>query len=469
MENSEVMRDLTDLVIANTHENISHEDKLISLTKEAKVIEIICPFISVTGIKWLLENKSQTARVVVITELSVRGVISGVQSDEAVSQLIEAGCEVHYLTSELHAKMYWFDQKEVLITSANMTGNGLRRNFELGLAIGPAMFSDAAVKGGTRAFNERLRALFDFLKKRTEPVTSEILNKYRELSKEASEIREATTQLEDLFSEQIAEVPFTSFQRPCPNKQNLSTDLMMTNMFSGFQASHWDVFNHDLEVNQENLSKFRHMLDQQVNPLLRVFYSQLKHEPIFKKHFATLELGFSKNLLLRKRFPHDRYLFLTKARPGKLARLHLGEPSIIIGMGKGDSESGWLEVRTGVEEDTLSELSEAGERLISRMLSNADEVVRRLKMLGEGWHLSHGSFSKGDNYSYLPAWTLSAADLRREISPYLSSREVSDLQIRRKYYLHVEQDSKVILSPKITATIAEDIENLSYFFDLAQK
>ncbi len=463
------MRELTDLIIANTHENVSHEDKLVSLTKDVKLIEIVCPFISTAGIRWLLENKLPTTRVVVITELSVRGVISGVQSIEAIASLIEAGCEVYYLTSELHAKMYWFDQKEVLVTSANMTGNGLRRNFELGLAIGPAMFSEAAVKGGTKAFNERLRALFDFLKKRTEPVTKEVLDKYRQLSIEAAEIRAATKQLEDLFSEQLPEVPFTSFQRPCPNKQNLSTDLMMTNMFSGFQTSHWDVFNHGLEVNQENLNRFRHMLDQQVNPLLRVFYSQLKHEPIFKKQFATLELGFSKNMLLRQRFPHDRYLFLTKARPGKLARRHLGEPSIIIGMGKGNSESGWLEVRTGVEEDTLPALSEAGERLISRMLSNADEVVRRLKVLGEGWHLSHGSYSKGDNYRYLQAWTLSAADLRREISPYLSSKEVSDLQIRRKYFLHEEQDSKILLSSKITSTIAEDIEHLSYFFDLAQK
>lgn len=463
------MRDLTDLIIANTHENISHEDKLISLAKDAKIIEIICPFISIPGIKWLLENKLLTTRVVIITELSVKGVISGVQSVEAISSLINAGCEVYYLTSELHAKMYWFDQKEVIITSANMTGNGLRRNFELGLAIGPAMFSEATVKGGTKAFNERLRALFDFLKKRAEPVTIEILNKYDQLSIEAVEIRKATIQLEDLFSEQIPEVPFTSFQRPCPNKQNLSTDLMMTNMFSGFHASHWDVFNHDLEVNQDNLNKFRHMLDQQINPLLRVFYTQLKHEPLLKKHFATLELGFSKNMLLRQRFPHDRYLFLTKARPGKLARRHLGEPSIIIGMGKGNHESGWLEVRTGVEEDTLPALSEAGERLISRMLSNTDEVVRRLKVLGEGWHLSHGSYSKGHKYKYLNAWTLSAADIRTELSQYLISKEVSDLQIRRKYFLHEEQDSKILLSTKITSTIATDIENLSYFFDLAQK
>lgn len=128
-----------------------------------------------------------------------------------------------------------------------------------------------------------------------------------------------------------------------------------------------------------------------------------------------------------------------------------------------------LEVRTGVEEDTLSELSKAGEHLISGILENIDEVTRRLRKLGEGWHLSHGSYSNGDNYRYLPARTLTAEELRKQLAPYLSSREVSDLQIRRKYFLHEQQDSRVLLSPKITAVIAEDIENLSYFFDLAQK
>lgn len=244
---------------------------------------------------------------------------------------------------------------------------------------------------------------------------------------------------------------------------------MMTNMFAGFIPAHWDVFYHGLQVNQENLNYFRSQLDEKINPLLRVFFSQLKHEPIFKKNFVALEIGFSKNMLLRQRFPHDRYLFLTRARLGKTARKHLGEPSIIIGMGKGDHESGWLEVRAGVEEDTLAELSEAGERLINRMISNADEVVRRFKTLGEGWYLSHESYSKGENHKYLEAWTLSSNDLRREISPYLTSHEVSDLQIRRKYFLHKEADRKTLLSSKITSVIAEDMENLSYFFELAQK
>lgn len=463
------MRDLTEILIANTHDNINHEQKILSLLKDAKTVEIICPFISAEAVDWLLKNKNDFTRVTVITELSVRGVISGVQSVEALTNLINSGCEVNYLTSELHAKVYWFDQKEVVITSANLTGNGLRRNFEMGIAIGSATLNDAMIKGGTKAFTERLRSLFDFLKKRTHPITQDVLDKYKQLSAEAEKVRAATSELEDTFSEQISDVPFTLFQRPCSNTQNLSTDLMMTNMFSGFQQSNWDVFNHGLQLNQENLNNFRYTLDLQINPLLRIFYTQLKHDPIFKKNFATLELGFSKNMLLRQRFPHDRYLFLTKPRRGKLARKHLGEPSIIIGLGKGDTDTGWLEVRTGVEEDTLPALSEAGERLISRMLINADTVVEKLKKLGEGWYLSHGSYSKGEGYQYVPAWNLSAADLKQHISSYISSKEVSDLQIRRKYFLNNEKDIKVLLSPQITSTIAADIENLSYFFELAQK
>jgi len=265
-------------------------------------------------------------------------------------------------------------------------------------------------------------------------------------------------------------VPYTSFQRPIQNKQNLSTDLMMTNMFGGFQQTNWDVFRHGMQVSQENINKLRATLDKQINPLLRVFYTQLKNEPIFKKHFKAMHIGFSKNTQLKHRFPHDRYLFLTLPRPGKLARVHLGEPSIIISMGKDEGDSGWFEVRTGVEEDTLMELSAAGERLISNMLKNIDEVTRRLKSLGKGWQLSHGSYSKGkDHYTLLDAGSLTADALRKEIEPYLQTRDVSDLQIRRKYFLDDDNDNKVLLSTKFTSTIADDVDNLSYFFDLAQK
>ncbi|MBX2987879.1 MAG: phospholipase D family protein [Bdellovibrionaceae bacterium] len=463
------MRDLSDFIISNTHKNICHDDRLRSLTTNAaKTIEIVCPFISLEGIEWLKDNKKENVRITLITELSPRAVTSGVQSVEALSELIALGCDVRYLTSGLHAKMYWFDQNEVLLTSANMTRNGLSRNFELGFSLGPMILSENAFKGGTRAYKERLRSLWEFVFKQAEPLSLEILEKYKAVSNEVSDLRSQIIKIEDSWRDSLPEVPFTSFQRPSLNKQSISTDLMMTNIFEGFDLTHWDVFNNKLELTEENRNNFRKILDRQINPLLYKFYLQLKNDPIFKTNFSALERGFSQNLLLRNRFPHDRYLFLTKPRPGKAARRHLGEPSIIIGMGKGSSESGWLEVRSGVEEDTLSELSVAGERLIQNMLKNIDEVIVRLHSLGHGWYLSHGSFSKNTPKT-VGVLDLDQKRLRSEISHYLTSREVSDIQIRRKYYLNDETDGAILLSPKITAVISKDVQNLSYFFDLANR
>lgn len=460
------MRDLSDIIIANTFEDVTHEARVAALAKSSKLIEIICPYISAEGMKWLKENRNPETKVIIITELSIKGILSGSQSVTAISDLLNMGFEVYYSTSGLHAKIYWFDRKEILITSANMTGNGLRKNFEMGLSIGPQVLNENAIKGGYKSFNERMLAQIEFLKKQTEAVTFDILEKYRLLSECASDIRNQISIFEGEFSEKISEIPYISFQRKNLNKQNMTTDLMITNMFDGFQESDWEVFNHGFELSDENLTKFRYLLDENINPLLSKFYLQLKGDPVFKKNFSVLERGFSQNLLLRHRFPHDRYLYLTKPRPGKLARRHLGEPSIIIGMGKGDSQTGWLEVRSGVEEDTLPGLSVAGERLIRNLIKNPEVAVKHLNDLGSGWFLSHGSYSKRSS-KYIDVLGISKSSLVQEIGHYPSTREVSDIQIRRKYFLSDKRDRELLLSPKITSAIAQDIQRLSYFFELA--
>lgn len=462
------MLEISDLLIANTFKNINHQAKLKELLATASLVEIICPFISMDGVDWLLKNKKVEANVKVITELSIRGILSGVQNVEALRKLLDAGCEIHYLTSELHAKVYWFDQKESVITSANLTSNGLTDNLEIGFAVSPGILNDSFVRGGTKAFNENLRALFDFVKRQAALLNNEIIDKYKSLKEESSDLRDKISELDNKFAESFHEVPYTANQKLCSNPQNIRSELLLTNMFNGFESADWDVFNHSLELNEENRSKFRAELKKKINPLLSVFFKQLKYEPVFSKTYNNLHLGFSQNQLLTTRFPHDRYLFLTKPRQGKRTFKHLGEPSIIIGMGKGEGDSGWLEVRTGVEEDTLQTgLSDAGARLIQRMLARADEVVENLRSLGSGWLLTHGSYSRKRDVA-IDVKTLTTDILRSEISHYLQSREISDLQIRRKYHLSSPGDAEILLSSKITSVIAKDVERISYFFDLAQ-
>jgi HKD family nuclease len=462
------MREISDLLIANTFKNINHQSKLKELLSSASLVEIICPFISNDGADWLLENRKKDAKIKIITELSVKGVISGVQSTIALKKLLDAGCEIYYMTSELHAKVYWFDQKESVITSANLTSNGLKNNLEIGFAVSAGIFHESFVRGGTKAFNDNLRALFDFVKRQTGQLTNDILEKYGHLKDESADLREKLAEMDRKFLQSFNEIPYTPNQRICSNSQNIRNELLLTNMFNGFEVSDWDVFNNSLELNEDNRNKFRSELSKRINPLLSVFFKQLKYEPVFSKTYNNLQMGFSQNRLLTTRFPHDRYLFLTKPRAGKLAFKHLGEPSIIIGMGKKENDSGWLEVRAGVEEDTLQTgLSDAGAKLIQRMLNNSSEVIAILQGLGSGWYLTHGSYSRSQDVE-LDVKTLTGDILKSEISHYLQTKEISDLQIRRKYYLNKKEDAEILLSPKITSVIAKDVERISYFFDLAQ-
>jgi hypothetical protein len=72
------MLEISDFIVANTHENITHESKLIECTRRASKIKIVCPLISSRGMRWLIENKKPDVAAVMITELSVRGLIAGV-------------------------------------------------------------------------------------------------------------------------------------------------------------------------------------------------------------------------------------------------------------------------------------------------------------------------------------------------------------------------------------------------------
>jgi hypothetical protein len=215
-----------------------------------------------------------------------------------------------------------------------MTENGLSRNFEVGFLVNSQTINDRSFKGGYQAVTERIRALWTFLMNHSEPVTEELLEAFRQIEKKAESTRVDVARLEDEFMETVSEVPFIRYQRNSLNPQNVTNDLRSTNIFEGFKATDWAIFDHKRELNESNLTQFRKELDEKINPLLRSFYLRLKYEPIFKKGFGSLDTGFSANLQLKQRFPSNRYMYLTKQRQGKAKRKHIAEASIIIGIGK---------------------------------------------------------------------------------------------------------------------------------------
>lgn len=79
--------------------------------------------------------KSRKARLLI--SLLRMDIVSGATSLESLRSLIEAGVQCRYLSNgpRFHAKVYIFGDESAVVTSANLTGNGLDSNIEVGILL----------------------------------------------------------------------------------------------------------------------------------------------------------------------------------------------------------------------------------------------------------------------------------------------------------------------------------------------
>jgi hypothetical protein len=460
------MINVDDILISNLYSNISHREKLAEILSGASKIQIMCPYISEAGAEWLVRTKDSSADLEIITEISSTGLITGVQSPEALEILLDSGCKVHFLTKRLHAKMFWIDESKLLITSANLTSNGLSENFELGFLVEPWLLH-GKLNPKSPGLKEYIPALWKFVLGFTEPLSTSMVFDLKELRNSASEVKSRLDYLAHNFENCLPKSSFVKNQRACDNRQNIITDLSIQNMFSGFREKDWDVFDTELDLNDKNLIVFRNELNEFIDPILKRFYTQLRHSPILTNNLSGLQEGLSRQVQLKSRFPHNRYLYLTRPRDGKRSNKHIGEPSFIVGMGKKHGKS-WLEIRCGIEEDYLNSLTPSGERLLLNMRSQIDRVIDKLKALKGNWTFSHGSYSN-DLQESIDVHELNRDRLRSIIEHYLTDRGPADIQIKREYSMQNATDATLLKSSKITQSVSEDFEKLAYFFELAHR
>jgi hypothetical protein len=78
----------------------------------------------------------ESGRLVVLTDLSPMPICQGSTDPFAVRRLVEEvrSSAIHHLP-KLHAKVYVFGKTGAIITSGNLTGGGLYRNYEYGVCI----------------------------------------------------------------------------------------------------------------------------------------------------------------------------------------------------------------------------------------------------------------------------------------------------------------------------------------------
>ena len=111
------------------------EPIFMNLLNETNDKVILCsPFIKKDIIKKILHNKKDNTNITVITSSNIASFVRRASDVEAIELLLANNIKV-YNHQHLHAKIYSFDSTKAVITSANLTFNGLVKNYEYGVLV----------------------------------------------------------------------------------------------------------------------------------------------------------------------------------------------------------------------------------------------------------------------------------------------------------------------------------------------
>lgn len=112
---------------------IPWKDDLMHLVANAqKSIKISSPFVKKNISDEILNCKKKSTHFELITSFRLMNLYNGSLDLDGLENIINSkGVVKNY--PKLHAKIYLFDDEQVIITSANLTNGGLLNNFEFGL------------------------------------------------------------------------------------------------------------------------------------------------------------------------------------------------------------------------------------------------------------------------------------------------------------------------------------------------
>lgn len=107
-------------------------DFLELISNSKKSIKITSPFVKENICDEMLSVKQSSAKLELITSFKLGNIYSGSLDIAAIEKIIKVkGIVKNY--SKLHSKIYLFDDKEVIISSSNLTYGGLVNNYEYGI------------------------------------------------------------------------------------------------------------------------------------------------------------------------------------------------------------------------------------------------------------------------------------------------------------------------------------------------
>lgn len=107
------------------------QERLISEISKTNRLQIISPFVSEQVLR-KIENTFDFSNLELITRYNLPDFALRVSSIDGLKFSIEKGATVYGIKG-LHSKIYLFDKRAAIITSANLTNGGLKNNFECGI------------------------------------------------------------------------------------------------------------------------------------------------------------------------------------------------------------------------------------------------------------------------------------------------------------------------------------------------
>ena len=131
---------LTQTVFISSYGNIPY--LLFDLMKQArKDVTIVSPYLTYGAIKKLLSYASEDVKACVVTRVDRGGFAIGLTEPEAIECILD-DCEEAWNNPKLHAKVLIIDDRFAIISSLNITDDGLTKNFEAGVFTqNPAIIS----------------------------------------------------------------------------------------------------------------------------------------------------------------------------------------------------------------------------------------------------------------------------------------------------------------------------------------
>ncbi|MDR0933132.1 MAG: phospholipase D-like domain-containing protein [Victivallales bacterium] len=121
-------------------------DHFMALCRSAKFsIKLCVPFVKTNVISEITNIKQNETSLQLITRINLQNFHSKASDLEALDIVLNAKGQV-FNCSNLHAKFYLFDDKRLIVTSANLTSNGLLHNLEAGILCEDSELLNSAIK-----------------------------------------------------------------------------------------------------------------------------------------------------------------------------------------------------------------------------------------------------------------------------------------------------------------------------------